>query len=31
MSQFALDLIGKGGNAYYSDEPFEIDPAMLTQ
>lgn len=29
MSQFALDLIGKGGNAYYSDEPFEIDPAML--
>ena len=29
MSQFALDLIGKGGNAYYSDEPFETDPAML--
>lgn len=29
MSQFALDLIGKGGNAYYSDEPFEIDLAML--
>src|SRR5690554_224843 len=29
MSQFTIDLIGKGGNAYYSDEPFEIDPAML--
>lgn len=29
MSQFALDVIGKGGNVYYSDEPFEIDPAML--
>lgn len=29
MSQFTLDVIGKGGNLYFSDEPFEIDPAML--
>ncbi|MDD3787383.1 MAG: glycoside hydrolase family 3 N-terminal domain-containing protein [Petrimonas sp.] len=29
MAQYTLDLIGKGGNAYVSDEPFEIDPAML--
>ena len=29
MAQFTLDVIGKGGNVYYSDEPFEIDPAML--
>ncbi len=29
MAQFTLDLIGKGGNAYASDEPFEVDPAML--
>lgn len=29
MAQFTLDLIGKGGNAYVSDEPFEIDAAML--
>ena len=29
MSQFTMDVIGKGGNIYYSDEPFEIDPAML--
>lgn len=29
MSQFALDIIGKGGNAYFSNEPFEIDPLML--
>lgn len=29
MAQYTLDLIGKGGNAYASDEPFEVDPAML--
>lgn len=29
MAQFTVDLIGKGGNAYYSEEPFEIDLAML--
>lgn len=29
MAQFTVDVIGKGGNAYFSDEPFEIDPAML--
>lgn len=29
MAQFTLDVIGKGGNLYFSDEPFEIDPAML--
>lgn len=29
MAQYTLDVIGKGGNLYYSDEPFEIDPAML--
>ncbi len=29
MAQFTLDVIGKGGNIYYSDEPFEIDPVML--
>ena len=29
MSQFTVDLIGKGGNAFFSSEPFEIDPAML--
>ena len=29
MAQFTIDLIGKGGNAYYSEEPFDIDPAML--
>ena len=29
MSQFTIDVIGKGGNVYFSDEPFEIDPAML--
>jgi len=29
MAQFTIDLIGKGGNAYMSDEPFELDPAML--
>ncbi|MGI6073755.1 MAG: glycoside hydrolase family 3 N-terminal domain-containing protein [Fermentimonas sp.] len=31
MSQFAIDLIGKGGNAYYSDEPFEIDYDKLDE
>ena len=29
MSQFTIDLLGKGGNAFYSSEPFEIDPVML--
>jgi beta-glucosidase len=29
MAQFTLDVIGKGGNLYFSDEPFEIDLAML--
>lgn len=29
MAQFTLDLLGKGGNAYASDEPFEVDPVML--
>lgn len=29
MSQFTIDMIGKGGNAYFSLEPFEIDEAML--
>lgn len=29
MSQFTVDVIGKGGNLYVSDEPFEIDMAML--
>ncbi len=29
MAQYTLDVIGKGGNAYFSDEPFEIDPARL--
>ena len=29
MAQFTVDVIGKGGNLYYSDEPFEIDQAML--
>ncbi len=29
MSQFTIDMIGKGGNAYFSQEPFEIDEAML--
>ena len=29
MSQFTIDLLGKGGNAFVSDEPFEIDMAML--
>lgn len=29
MAQFALDVIGKGGNVYFSDEPIEIDPFML--
>jgi beta-glucosidase len=29
MAQFSLDVIGQGGSLYASDEPFEIDPAML--
>ncbi|MFA6702739.1 MAG: glycoside hydrolase family 3 protein, partial [Dysgonamonadaceae bacterium] len=29
MAQFTVDVIGKGGNLYGSDEPFEIDPVML--
>lgn len=29
MAQFTVDVIGKGGNAYFSDEPFELDPLML--
>ena len=29
MAQFTIDLLGKGGNAYISDEPFEVDMAML--
>lgn len=29
MAQYTLDVIGKGGNAYFSDEPFEIDTDRL--
>ncbi|MFV0392104.1 MAG: glycoside hydrolase family 3 N-terminal domain-containing protein [Paludibacteraceae bacterium] len=29
MAQYTIDVIGKGGNLYSSDEPFGIDPAML--
>lgn len=29
MAQFTLDVIGKGGGLYASDEPFELDPAMM--
>ena len=29
MAQFTVDIVGKGGNAFFSDEPFEIDPVML--
>lgn len=29
MAQYTIDLIGKGGNAYFSDEPVAIDQAML--
>ncbi|HBG41338.1 MAG TPA: beta-glucosidase, partial [Porphyromonadaceae bacterium] len=29
MGQYTVDVIGKGGNLYASDEPFEIDLAML--
>lgn len=29
MSQFTIDILGKGGNAFYSNEPFEIDYAMI--
>jgi beta-glucosidase len=29
MAQYTIDVIGKGGGIYASDEPFEVDPAML--
>lgn len=29
MAQYTLDVIGKGGDLYTSDEPFEIDLTML--
>lgn len=29
MAQYTLDVIGKGGDLYHSDEPFDIDPSML--
>lgn len=29
MSQYTLDVLGKGGGAYASDEPLQIDPEML--
>ncbi len=29
MSQFTVDILGKGGNAFYSNDPFEIDEVML--
>ena len=29
MAQYTLDVIGKGGNLYSSDEPFQVDKAML--
>ena len=29
MTQLALDVIGEGGNVFYSHEPFQIDYAML--
>lgn len=29
MAQFTVDVLGKGGGVYASDEPFELDPAML--
>ncbi|WP_413777190.1 glycoside hydrolase family 3 N-terminal domain-containing protein [Anaerorudis cellulosivorans] len=29
MAQFTIDVLGKGGGVYASDEPFELDPAML--
>ena len=29
MAQFTIDVIAAGGNLYFSDEPLEIDPAML--
>lgn len=29
MAQFTLDVIGKGQDLYSSDEPFEVDAAML--
>lgn len=29
MAQFTVDIVGKGGNAFYSNSPFEIDEAIL--
>ncbi|MGI6519678.1 MAG: glycoside hydrolase family 3 N-terminal domain-containing protein [Fermentimonas sp.] len=29
MTQLALDVIGEGGNVYYSHEPFRVNHAML--
>jgi beta-glucosidase len=29
MAQYTVDVIGKGGSVFASDEPFEVDPAML--
>lgn len=29
MTQLALDVIGEGGNVFYSHEPFQIDQTML--
>ena len=29
MAQFTIDVLGKGGGVYASDEPFELDPAMM--
>ncbi|WP_129594706.1 glycoside hydrolase family 3 N-terminal domain-containing protein [Seramator thermalis] len=29
MAQFTLDVLGKGGGLYASDEPFELDPTMM--
>ncbi|HPD44120.1 MAG TPA: beta-glucosidase, partial [Dysgonamonadaceae bacterium] len=29
MAQFTLDVLGKGSGLYASDEPFELDPAMM--
>lgn len=29
MAQFTIDVLGKGGSVYASDEPFELDPVML--
>ncbi len=29
MAQFTIDVLGKGGSVYASNEPFELDPVML--